>query len=485
MNNRSDRHRSVFGIAIVLLCSTIGHMGAIELSVTERFLSATESAPFWLEANQWGLYDNSPLQNSFGLSAEEERPLLGDWRVGVHADVDAYVSSDGYEPRIRFAYGQVSWRDWELKGGAFAQEIGELPFPDLSTGSMSVSGNARPIPKVQLSLVDFMSIPGTDDFVQIKGGISHGWFTGERVIDDALLHEKWGYAKLGKPEQMNLSVGLVHQVQWGGEVVPVSWDNYWRVFTSRSGSEEALVTDQLGNIGNTVGIWDFGLSLPFERFTLQGYYHHYFELLYGVKFRNGLDGLWGLAAEIDHDTSLPRRFVFEYFDTRYQGGPYHNPNQILSDLGIDATVDGRFGVGGGLHNYYSHGVFRNGWTHRDRILGSPLIIATGEGENLRIASNRVEAIHFGFSGQFTSLLKYRLLATGARHRPSIVGARGYAPRSIVPEGDEYYQWSLLLGLEWSEPFGVDSLALNGDLAMDRGELFEDSIGMLLGATWSF
>jgi len=453
---------------------------AFELNLHQTTTGGVNGTPFWLQANRWGLYSDSPLQGSLGMEASLDRDFGQHWNVELLADIDGFMDDDGGDVRLRFGYGALSWRVFEVKGGMYPDIMGILPSPELSSGSMSVSGNARPLPKVQFAIPDWTTVPFTNDVLEIRGGLAHGWFLGERAVDNVLLHEKWGYGRFGPQDGTKVYLGLVHQTMWGGSVQQANWDNYTRAFFGRDASEDS---SELGPAGNSVGMWDIGIEMPLERVDLHGYYHHYFELEHGIYFKNALDGLWGLGIDIPDTTYWPDTVVLESLYTVYQGGRYHRLSQVLDDAGITQEPDQTFGIGGGAHQYYSHGIYLNGWTHLDRIIGNPLIVATGSGDDLRIAGNRVNAYHVGLSGVVVANIRYTGKLTFATYKPTRIGARTYAPVSLVPEGETWVQTSFFVGLEIDNAFGREPLGLSLGFGADWGDVYDNTAGFELAVRY--
>ena len=48
---------------------------------------------------------------------------------------------------------------------------------------MRVSGNALPIPQFSIALTDYVDIPFTHGWLQIKGELAHGWLGSNRYLD--------------------------------------------------------------------------------------------------------------------------------------------------------------------------------------------------------------------------------------------------------------------------------------------------------------
>ena len=53
----------------------------------------------------------------------------------------------------------------------------EFNNPLLSSGGLTFSGNARPIPQVRIGIPEYTLVPGTKSWLAFKGHIAYGLFT--------------------------------------------------------------------------------------------------------------------------------------------------------------------------------------------------------------------------------------------------------------------------------------------------------------------
>lgn len=436
--------------------------------------SAEAYIPTWLLANRYGLYQTEESQVISETTASYEQSLTDFWGVRAALTLQGAYSED---PAIRLpiGYAAVIGGPFILHGGRYPLQVGELPIPSLSSGSLSVSSNAVPLPRVTGRTDGFISIPGLPEVIQTNFGLSHGWFDEDRYTVDALLHEKWLYLQFAREQVFSIYGGLVHQVTWGGtnprgNTFPVNLENYARVFLSRTGGEDATVSDQINRAGDTRGIWDLGFSVHlWPEVKLSGYYQHYFDTVSGFRlWSNGLDGLKGVTLEVDHGLPVvPRQLLFETIRTDYQGGPYHD----LGEFGEpDTLLFGR-------HSYYRNSAYPTGWTYLGRVIGTPLILTSGEGEDLRIASNRIKATHLGVGGNVANGLDYRFLWTRAAHRDP----RRYTDAPLAIDGATW-QYDLLLEFLYDAPFGVERLDGSFGMAVSFGDLEALSLGWVAEVT---
>ncbi len=470
--NRLGCRRGTVFFALILVLAVAPSVMALEpaeLGMGVGFGGAASSdrnVPLWLHANRDGLILDEQYQSYLSADVSYRQVYTPFWRGEAFLEVQRTMSSgEDMALRLPVAYGAVFGGPFVVHVGRYPLMIGDVSIPELSSGSFSVSNNAIPIPRITGRTDGYVPVPGLDGVVQTKFGLSHGWFEEDRSTANALLHEKWLYAKLQHEDKMSVWGGLVHQVMWGGEnasgsALAVTPDNYFRIFTGRSGGNDASVSDQMNSVGNSLGIWDFGFSADVQKATLNAYYQHYFELASSMRvWSNGIDGLHGVTLEVPHPYPvLPGKFLFERILTDYQGGHLHDAEGYLLF---------------GRQSYFRNSAYRSGWTHLGQMVGTPLVVTTGVGEDRRIASNRIKANHFGLSGLFDENLRYRLLYTMTRHHfPS------YSEVQLYEEGT-YWQYDGLFEVSFGQFPGFDSVEFSLGVVMTTGDLFDTTFGGVL------
>lgn len=449
------------------------------------FASSTASTgdqnPLWVTSNRNGVYrDDQDFQGRVGFSLGWEHYWNNQFRISASLQ-PSLLWQDDASVILEEAYMTAGFPYLLFTGGVAPITRGELPDIATSSGSMSISTNARSLPMVSLHSDGFVSVPLIpDDIIQTNYGLSHGWFLDDRHVPGALLHEKWLYGRLQREGAFSVHVGLVHHAKWGGQEegrnsLPVTWDNYWRIFTAQEGGDDAAWFDQDHVAGDHLGIWDIGLSFYFPGFILDGYHHRFYEDTTGLRFRNDTDGLWGLSAEIPHQTVFPNRITFELMNTRSQSG-------VLHDLGQFGFPDV---ILGGRDSYYHHwGTYNSGWTHHSRIIGTPLFIAVGDGPETRIASNRIYAFHLGVSGEMPDRsFSYRVLTTMVLHRPAYAAQTLIAPSPLGERENEKRNYHILMEASWNEVFGLASTGASFGIGYDvRNVGGSNALGFIVQVT---
>ena len=203
---------------LLCLCS-VGGVSAQERSLFDSLqyraemqgtLAGGDHSPLWLNANKYGL---SSLKKANGyIRGAIMRPLSNDdgrrWGVGYGADV-ALAAGFTSTLVIQQAYIEARWLKGVLTVGAKEQPM-ELKNQELSSGSQTLGINARPVPQVRIALPDYWSIPGTRNWLALKGHIAYGMTTDDRwqkdfkapntrYTENTLYHSKAGYLRIGPP----------------------------------------------------------------------------------------------------------------------------------------------------------------------------------------------------------------------------------------------------------------------------------------------
>ncbi|CCG98625.1 hypothetical protein FAES_0614 [Fibrella aestuarina BUZ 2] len=448
-------------------------------------VTTDEQTPLWLRANQWGAV---PVKGSFGtlratLRREYATDSTGrarrfDWGAGLYG-----VLNQGIGPSARSAttylpdaYVKLRWGGIELWGGNRREVVG-LGDTLLSSGFVIWSGNALPFPKVQLHTPDFVPLPFTKGFVAFRAGYAHGWFA-NTYVKGSYLHQKYAYLRLGKPNaRLHVTGGLNHQVQWAGYAdyllnspiavngqLPSTLRDYWYVI---SGSyPEAFRNDRLtefdgeNRVGNHIGSIDFSVDWRRPRGQWQLYHQHIYEDASGLAFQNVPDGLTGLRYQRLANPKARfqvRRVTVEWLCTTDQ---------------TDDTFDfkARFQ---GADNYFNHAQYRQGWSYRQRTIGSPLMVPVTE-----LGPTAASYENSGFFPNNRLIAWYGAVQGGFTRGPSFT-LRGSFSRGFGTFAKPYptptEQVSASLALQW--PISrASGLLLTTAAAIDRGTLLPVNSG---------
>lgn len=123
-------------------------------------------------------------------------------------------------------YAKLRIGVFEIRAGR-SKEIMGLCDTSLTSGAFAVSGNALGIPKVQISIPEFYSLPIFGKLFAFKGNFAHGWigetsqypYLRSGIIQlGTYFHQKSLYGRFGKPGwKWKLYGGFNHQAFWGKE----------------------------------------------------------------------------------------------------------------------------------------------------------------------------------------------------------------------------------------------------------------------------
>ena len=466
----------VFAILCIFSFSVFGQRATAPVFSFGGGFSSSNYTPFWLRANQFGAVPTEENYVNVGVSTyiEYRKGKKMDWGFGASGRLN--LGQTKADLLVQEAYLKGKWGIFELSAGR-KKYIQGLMDSTLSSGSFAFSGNALPMPKVEIVVNEYWHPDFLGGYFGFKGNFVHGLFDNKRSdVDHIFLHQKSFYGRLGKPNSLfKFYGGFNHQVQWGGTLkypdptnqasrkgkVASSLRDYLYVITGQSmaaaGGDTAKYgyNDAYNRLGNHLGTVDVGMEIDGKFGKLFFYRQSIYEdgsLFYG---NNITDGLHGVAFSTKRKQGL-LKLVFEYFNTTSQGGS-----------GGSANAEGFLR---GRDNYFNNSVYREGWTYLGRGLGSPLMTLDSEtdlnaGKDIYYDNNRVETFYVGAE----ALIGENRLVF-----------RGSLSNAIGGYGSEYIpvKKQIALGLQWQRQifvFGQDAF-LSGNIGADMGSWKKDLVG---------
>ena len=385
-------------------------------------------APMWHFSNRQGLgsrengwaYARVGVGGSHGIDLDIlDFPIHFAWKADV---VGGYgLASNVF---IQQAYADFRYRSVHISIGQ-KERWGELRNPRLSTGALTESGNARPIPQVRIELPRYVCI--LRNWLYIRGHIAYGRFTDGNWQEDfaatntiystgALYHSKAGFLHIGNASAFPLTaeMGLHMATQFGGKCYnssnkagnnhknPSRLKDYLMALIPTSGDNQYNGSDQANIAGNVLGSWLGALTWNSKEWKLRVNYEHVFEDHSQMFWEYGLwtEQLVGIELELKRFKWI-KNVLFEYFNLKNQSGPvYHDSTAEIPDQ-ISCK-----------DNNYNHGGYP-GWFNYGMIMGSPLCTSPiYNRDNVLVChNNRVEAFHLGIEGEPFEWLRYRALLT--------------------------------------------------------------------------
>lgn len=530
--------RKIFFILFILPFIQIIAQEKLNLKM-ETFISASNDdiMPTWMYANGWGKYSSEDrVYGSFYVQGKYQLIVTPAFKMKIGAG--AVVNSDLSQSFLHESY--INGNLWFVDYSIGKEATSWVAYDDrLTSGSYLLSANARPVPKAIFGIKEYLPLGFTNNWVEIKGAISHGWLNDDRTdndlsAEDILLHEKWAYIRLGN---LNVKpyVGLVHSALMGGTrpdgtKIPI---DYWASFMAK-GSAKIGGGELTNAAGAHMGLWDFGLYYGNENLDVQLYYQkpfadgsgmninkgrnkdHILGLLISPKNSSWLKGVsleW-IKTDVQSDYGIPDHlYPVDY--KNHKAGSIVWKEEVEDDLDDFMLVSfGEAKTGwtwseveqymitemnegylyGGRDDYMNNGTYYNAWTYNGLSMGSPLYhtISTaekyfnGEFNNHGIfINNRVNGFHLGISTQLNSNLLLKVKGTYTKNFGSY--AEEFAYRYSWDRVDDYFyaegkkQYYTLIECCWMLS-NIKKIEMNGVLGYDFGQLYS-SVGGRVGVIY--
>ena len=357
----------------------------------------------------------------------------------------------------------------------------------LSSGDLTVSDNARPIPQVKVGFYDFVNIPLTNGWVQIIGDIAYGKFTDKKWNEDhynyynsfittgVWFHYKRLYLRSKPSRPFSVTVGMQHAAQFGGyyrryvqgkcvqqHKERVKFMTFLNMFVQKQYSDNEMMGEALNFDGNHLGSWDVNFRYRLRnQDEISFYVMKPWEDGTGIGWQNGFDGVWGLAYK-SASRKIISGAVIEYLDFTNQAGPFlHEPS---AEIPSNPT---------GADNYYNNFRF-NGWTNYGMGIGSPVLKSTIYNTDgcLEYLDNAVRGFHLGVEGEI-GRVNWRMLLSWKQSKGT-----HYEPRP-----KKLQSTSMMVSGTYAFP-KVSGLSINARIGFDAGSLYPACFGSLVSVTYS-
>ncbi len=494
------------------------------------FLTSNQSfQPHWQVSNRYGIFDRSrqtELVGLFGLAYQKQFSK----KLKLETEVSFNLKSELSASHFQQLYLNLYYGLMQLKIGKEEYTIGQYS-DELSSGSLFVSNNTRPLPRIGVGFYDYTPIPFLEKYAEFKGAMNFGVLNDDRTeyngTDNPWYHEKFLYVR-SKSLPVNIHAGLNHSALFGGTTsngteIPV---DFWATFFGRrsrkvGGGEETNVA------GAHFGVYDFGLNWKIKDLFFQAYYQIPFADAGGMQIKNNKDQLFGLLVNIG-DKELVSSIIYEYINHMDQGGAgvpdaifdgeivdllkVEDVDQFMLDHFDTVTVgftnhqlkaycEQELNYGweyGGRDDYYNNYLYPRGQSYNYYALGPSLILTKHDLRNfnpnmdlpydLFFITNRIKAHHLAVEGYFSDDLYYRTKITYSQNFGTYGGAnRGrYAWASIEdPEfyNNYYFKDGLKQAYSFFElnytPFLNKGIRFSSSVAYDFGEMYHN-FGILFG-----
>lgn len=476
--------------------------------------------PLWQTSLYQGRWDNLGGSQLLSLASAKSNWKVSDlFSVYGNVEIDHNTSLD--ETYLHTGWLGVNFGRFSVKGG---KHLFDPVFTESNSGSGSYifGSNYRPAPRVTLELSDYTVVPFTKRRIEVRGGISQGWLSDQPANGDVLLHEKYGYIRWNGGKWKPYA-GLNHSSLFGGEDIAI---DFWATFMAK-GSEKVGGGEATNAAGAHMGLYDIGTYVNTSIGSFQFYYQIPFSDGSGMVFwQRNRDHILGINWSSDIIPWLSN-LTFEWIQTKYQSGngmpdPILNGRIIfasdvddknafvLEHFGIDksaplssdefiAILEDELNHGnkfGGRDGYMNNGVYPDGWSHRNYIMGNPFHLTQKQllsvnpdmdfEHRVKIKNDRLSGVHLGAKGEVFKGLKWATKISYTRNFGTYY--EQYPGRYTWDETDDYWfsggrnQWYTLLNFSW-EALNVKGLNIQAGIAFDTGEIYTNT-GINFGITYN-
>jgi hypothetical protein len=440
---------------------------------TEFSNNKIENTPFWAKMNRWGTTPSNS-QNVFNqLNFSLKREISDSLILSLGAEISGVGGKNQWESSELYVDISNKWGNFMV--GRKKRLLGENDS-SLSLGSMVLSSNAIPIPRISVEIPEYHLLKIGNIPFKIKGGLSHGWLDKGLYTKEPLLHEKWLYLSY-KNGKYSGHLGLVHEAIWGGATKlfgsqPTSIEDYLRVFFLRGGSDSAVSGEQFNALGNHLGMWDVGIRVKKVDYNYHFYLQHPYEDRSGAQWLlNYPDGLWGLSVHANNKKGWVTDILVELLYTMHQSG---------SGPASDSTY--------GWDDYYNNYVYVGGWVYQGKVIGNPML-TLGQNEIrdwTHVVNNRVIALHSGIEGNISTRYQYKFLLTYSMNFGTYVYKDQSNKKGIKNDYEGgLSQLSYRVDLNLNNLLSKKNITAILSLIGDSGELYNNSKMIMIGIEWYY
>ncbi|QEH40433.1 capsule assembly Wzi family protein [Chitinophaga sp. XS-30] len=467
-------------ISFILLfsCAQAQFADSLDIRVgTQGMVATADYQPLWLVSNRFGTISDRKSDLSSYIRIRNRHVLGQGENFQLRYGLSLYNNNRFGDVLLQEGYIKAAFKKLELRAGRYEEIIGEMD-KDLSSGSLGLSGNAMPVPKISIALTDYVDIPFTNGWVQFKGQFGHGWMGKRQYIRNAFLHEKTIYLRIGK-NRLKLFGGLQHYAVWGGNRkdlpnIKADFSDYLNVVFAKEADDGTVISDEIlpNRPGDHRGVLEGGIDWENDNMHLRLFNQTPFETGQGIDLRN-IDRLLGIVYTNKKENAILQKLTGEFIYTKQMNDFFHIQYR---------------------ESYYNNGIYLTGWEYQDRIAGTPLFINRQRGskyfESIRpfdwdapkdsisgkgwnILNNRVTGLHLGAMYNIGLSLAGKTFLTWTKNHGTYHNGLFDPART---------QWYTLQQVSYRTP--VNGLSLTGSVGLDWGEI-SDNTGFMLGVQWQF
>lgn len=376
--------------------------------------------PHYMVANQHGVL--APTDNAGFIRASTlYRYSPKNWGIDLGADVIVYgaKSTPYYKNNIHLQqlYADIHWKKLQLEIG-MKEGKPQLVNPELSSGNMVWSENSRPIPMVKIGTNDYVSIPGTKQWVNFCFDIAYGktidasynktmydsfmeYYNGQQpyhfacCVEGTAIHRKNFFLRTNPNAPVIFTIGGEHVAQFGGKTNGIE-----HKASVKNAINSLFFKNPKGGENNAqIASLDIRADLNMKTWTLGAYTQLFIDYINSSDFKkaNGMDGLWGIEYKSKKRQPVSS-IVFEYLQATNQEGPVY---------AFEDYKYGQLNKKYSMSNYYNDQLW-GAWSHYGMANGSPLLMAPIYNKDSAplFSSTLVRAFHLALQGSITNSIDY-------------------------------------------------------------------------------
>lgn len=448
----------------------------------------------YVEGN--GIWQEASIGKDLDLSKRFSWSGGVDYIAGVSSKTyyDRWVESEqewtkhsAHIPNVRLQqiFAQLKYRQTFLTLGMKYSHSG-IVDDQLSSGDLTRSVNALPIPGVAAGFLDFQDIPFTGGWVQIDGEIMYGkmmdsgfkkaefnCFSGIEAIK-LWYNYKRCYFRTNPNKNFHVTVGMqaasfdggTTRTYSNGKLIKTdrrgfSFKDVLQMFFPRPGGEAYYA-------GSHLGSWDLKAVYKFrDDSRLSAYFEWPWEDGSGIGKMNGFDGLWGIHYDFARK-GIVTKVLFEYLDFTNQSGPIHFDPEDNSETVIS-------GHASGADDYYNND-FYGAYSNYGMSIGTPFSVSPIYNRNgaLRFLHTRARGFHVAVAGNPCNWLSYR----------AMLGYEKAGGSGRLPSYKRLESTSAMIEATMQPAKKLPGFEVNFRLAFDAGKLRDNNWGARLQVAYS-
>lgn len=452
---------------------------------TSAQISSASTLPFWLVSNKNGIVpdENSGLLHFKLFSDFNKADSKFDFSYGA-----SIIGSQANKSEIFFdeLYTSLKWKKISADLGIKHRKT-KYDGLSVTNGNLLFSGNARSYPELSVGIKEYTPVPFTNNWLSVKGVFANGVLLDNRYVDNANVHHKNAFLRVGKEKGFSLTVGIDHYAQWGGK--SPRWGNLGgfrafkeavlvqsadQAFVDSEGKES--INDSYNKSGNHLGQNTFEFAYSNDKLLSSLSFKNIYEDKSG-DFRHLPDVKdWNISFYLKFkNQKFISSFIYEYYTSKDQGGFIIRPDHLIEPkIGFDS--------------YFNNGIYKSGWTNFNRTIGLPLFSTRIVDEIAQGSDNNaITAHHFGLKGSFSGF-KYKAMMTYSKN---------YGTLKLINDGKGNKQENYSKGYSFPKALSQQSYMLEISLpkfnkipflistqfALDTGEYLPENFGFQISLTY--